>query len=243
MLTAIEELSLNAWPSLQTVIYDGWLLRFAYGYTRRANSVNPLYVSTLDVDQKISFCANLYESKNLPVIFKMTGKVHPSDLDERLAANGYRKDSPTSVQVLGLESATLYELPEVKLEEELSEEWLDNFCRISSVSRTHRDTLHKILINILPRHSFVSLQSEGQVIACGLGVLQAEYLGLFDIVTNAADRGHGHGTQIVRTILSWGKQNRARQAYLQVMLNNAPALHLYSKLGFAELYQYWYRIK
>jgi len=28
-----------------------------------------------------------------------------------------------------------------------------------------------------------------------------------------------------------------------VMLNNAPALHLYSKIGFVEKYQYWYRTK
>ena len=35
----IEELTLNAWPPLQTQLYDGWLLGFSGGYTRRANSV------------------------------------------------------------------------------------------------------------------------------------------------------------------------------------------------------------
>jgi len=243
MLTAFEELSLNAWPSLQTVVYDGWMLRFAHGYTRRANSVNPLYVSTLEAEQKISFCENLYESKNLPVTFKMTGQVYPSDLDERLAAHGYQKDAPTSVQVLDLDFATLDEWPEVNLEGELSEEWLDHFCRMSSISAINRDTLRKILTSIVPRHCFASLQSEGQIAACGLGVLQAEYVGLFDIVTNAAYRRRGYGTQIVKTILAWGLQNSARHAYLQVMLNNAAALNLYSKLGFAEMYQYWYRVK
>ena len=243
MLTTLEELSLNAWPALQTLVYDGWILRFANGYTKRANSVNPLYGSSLNIDQKISFCENLYASKHLPVVFKMTSAVHPSDLDETLTSHGYRKDSPTSVQLLDLESLSLQASPDVKLEEDLSTDWLDNFCRMSNVSTSNLETLQKIVTNIVPRHCFVALQLEGQIIACGLGVLQADYIGLFDIITAETHRGRGYGRQIVETILAWGKQNHARQAYLQVMLNNQPALRLYSKIGFVEKYQYWYRIK
>ncbi len=55
IITALEELSLNAWPSHQTLLLDGWIIHLANGYTRRANSVNPLYPGNQALDQKINF--------------------------------------------------------------------------------------------------------------------------------------------------------------------------------------------
>ncbi len=52
MIRLIEEISMDAWPSAQTLLYDGWVLRFSGGYTRRANAVYPLYSSSLDVNEK-----------------------------------------------------------------------------------------------------------------------------------------------------------------------------------------------
>jgi hypothetical protein len=91
MITTIEELSLNAWASLQTMLYDGWIIRFANGYTKRANSVNPLYLSRIDIDEKLQFCEQLYQEKKLPVVFKLTSAVLPSNLDYRLWESGYQK--------------------------------------------------------------------------------------------------------------------------------------------------------
>ncbi len=154
-----------------------------------------------------------------------------------------KKNSQTSVQTVDLESVDLRALSETALQENLSAEWLKSFCAMSAVSERNGKTLREILLNIVPRHCFVSLKSDSKVVACGLGVLQSGYIGLFDIVTAQDFRGRGYGQQIVKRILAWGKQNQARQAYLQVMLDNAPALHLYAKIGFQEQYQYWYRIK
>ena len=46
-IKVLEEVMLNALPSLNTMYYDGWNLRFAEGYTNRANSVNVFGPSTL----------------------------------------------------------------------------------------------------------------------------------------------------------------------------------------------------
>jgi ribosomal protein S18 acetylase RimI-like enzyme len=243
MITTIEELSLNAWAALQTLLYDGWVIRFSNGYTKRANSVNPLYPSRMDLEEKLRFCESLYREKGVPVVFKLTTAIYPRDLDEKLEERGYQKDSPTSVQSVDLESLHFQRTSEIKIQESLSNEWLDSFCAMSAISVQHRETLRKILNNIIPRHCFVSLTSGGRVVACGLGVLQSGYIGLFDIVTDPGFRRRGNGQQVVHSIMAWGKENGAKTVYLQVMLNNPPALRLYAKLGYTEQYQYWYRVK
>ncbi|MCB0184819.1 MAG: GNAT family N-acetyltransferase [Caldilineaceae bacterium] len=219
------------------------MIRFAGGYTKRANSVNPLYPSTINVQDKVHFCEELYRAKKLPLVFKMTSTSQPDGLDERLSANGFRKDSPTSVQAVELATNAWQLSPDVMIEETLSAMWLQSFCHMSAVLDRDRETLRHILWNIVPRHCFVSIQADNQLIAGGLGVLQADSIGLFDIVTAPAFRGCGYGRKIINAILAWGKDHGATRAYLQVMLNNAPALALYAKLGFVEQYQYWYRIK
>ena len=90
MIRHIEELALNAWPALQTLLLDGWVVRFANGYTRRANSVNPLYASEQDTDAKLRACEQFYRDRGLKVVFKMTAASQPDGLDALLAARATR---------------------------------------------------------------------------------------------------------------------------------------------------------
>lgn len=241
MIQQIEELSMNAWPALQVVLYDGWVLRFADGYTRRSNSVNPLYPSRLDVEEKVRSCERLYRSKGLRATYKMTPASLPHDLDDLLDQKGYVVDAPTSVQTLDLSDL---EAPtcNAKLETTLTEVWLSGQCRLSKIDDRKRLIAGQMLKNIVPTACYASIDVDGRAVACGLGVLEGEFLGLFDIVTGEEHRGRGYGKQIMLNLLSWGKRSGARTAHLGVMLNNPPALHLYEKLGFREVYQYWYRV-
>ena len=241
MIQLIEEISLNAWPSLQTLLVDGWVLRFANGYTKRANSVNPLYASASNVDARVQFCEEVYRRNNLPVVFKMTPAAHPENLDEMLADRGYEVDSPTSVQTMELRDAD--SPPDEKLDATLTDEWLAAFCRMSGISDERKPTLRQMLTSIVPQKCFAAIFQTDQIITCGLGVRQGNHIGFYDIVTDKSFRNQGYGKRLLRSLLTWGRQNGARNAYLQVMLNNAPALRLYSQLGFKEIYQYWYRIK
>ncbi|MGE5610614.1 MAG: GNAT family N-acetyltransferase [Bacillota bacterium] len=237
----LEEIALNAWPAPQQILVDGWVLRLAEGFTRRANSVNPIYRGQRDVEEKIAFCERLYRARGLPVIFKMTSAVEPADLDQRLEERGYRIDVRAQVQCMDLGRAPVAEASDAKCWPGICEEWITQYMAFNDVPAHRREILSTILQGIAcPVHSVI-LMDEGKAVACGMAVLQGEYVGLFDIVTCKERRRRGLGTKLVRALLAWGQGRGARKSYLQVMMSNTPALGLYRKLGFEPAYQYWYR--
>ncbi|MHB8061468.1 MAG: GNAT family N-acetyltransferase, partial [Ruminiclostridium sp.] len=89
---------------------------------------------------------------------------------------------------------------------------------------------------------FTSLVVKNEVIACGMGVLENWFVGLFDIAISKKYRNNGYGMQLLINMLKVGKEQGAKNAYLQVRSDNLPAVHLYNKLGFREEYKYFYRV-
>ena len=243
MIRCIEEYSTNAWPALQTLLYDGWVARFSHGFTRRANAVYPLYVSTLPLDEKIPACEALYAAQGLSVCFKMTTASQPASLDETLAARGYLLEAPTSVQMVSLRLMPETSTGNVEISAKPSTEWLQEYGGMSGLAADRQTAHEQILALIQLSCAYASVRQEGRLVACGLGVLQDGYLGIFDIVTAAEYRRQGYARQLVNALMAWGKRQEGHTAYLQVMKNNPPALSLYAGLGFREIYPYWYRVK
>ena len=136
----------------------------------------------MDVDEKIDFCESVYRNLDLSTGFKLTAASTSADLDARLAAHSYRSESYTSVQVLGLKAGK-YEIPtDIELTSEDLETWHEAFARMNHISPERRVTHERILRAILPDKRYASISMDGHIIGCGLGVSQAGYLGLFDIV-------------------------------------------------------------
>jgi ribosomal protein S18 acetylase RimI-like enzyme len=242
IIQTIEEISLNAWPSLQQILYDGWILRFASGHTKRANSVNPVYTGNINVYKKIERCEQIYIDKKLQPVFRITPLAYPENLDQILAKAGFEKKDLVSVQVMDLISFQPQAPYSIRFWEEFSLDWLDNFANLSGVSK-QQEALAGILGNIASRKCFAVLLKDNRVVSCGLGVLENQYIGIFEIVTAKPERRKGYGKELLYNILGWAKHNGAKKAYLQVAVNNRPAFNLCSKLGFQGIYQYFYRIK
>ena len=238
----IEDVSLNSWPALRQCSFDGWVLRFSKGYTKRANSINPVGGSTLDIRNKVDVCETLYAERGLPTVFRLTSFSSLSDLDDLLAVRGYQKVDPTLVLSLDLRSrsptiAILGEMRELSLND-----WLIAFCGFKGSPVADHQT-HCDILEIIPSTRFLAMLSDDEDnVACGMAVLEAEYVGLFDIVTDPQRRRSGYGTALVAGLLNWARNEGAAFAYLQVVSENEPARRLYAKLGFQEAYRYWYRV-
>lgn len=244
MILRIEELSMNAWPSLQTNHYDGWVLRFSEGYTKRANSINPILSSTLKLEHKIEYCENVYYDKKLPVVYKMTDTCHPKNLDTILESKGYIKIDETSVQVLDLTTYRATDFAGVDIEDDFSLDWLGSFADCSNISDQSKiRVMTQMLQNIVGKKICAKINVDHKTVACGFGVIEDSYVGIFDIIVKQEFRGKGYGSDIMQAILKEAKKKKLHKVYLQVVKGNCVAENLYNKLGFKENYRYWYRVK
>lgn len=231
---------------MQQMLVDGWLLRFAQGFTKRANSVTPLYPAAAPVAEnlpgKVRFCENLYARERLRTIFRLTsigtGDGAHELLDDYLAGRDYAHRDPTLVLTAPL--SALPPAPEPQLLP--LADWLDVYTRLSGMPERAR-ALHGAILRGMPQPcAYAVVGDPAKPLACGLGVLEQDLLGLFDVVTNPEARRRGHGRALVAGLLAWGRRQGAQRAYLQMVRDNDPARALYDSLGFTDLYAYWYRV-
>lgn len=237
----IEEISLNSWPALQQMYYDGWVLRFSKGYTKRANSINILSASEMALETKVMYCEQIYSAQALPAIFRLNSLTGQT-LDAILQEQGYQVRDQTSVQAIDLSALACEVGAGIEIWNDRIEDWMLAFAKLQGWGSDGNPIHEKMVKRILSRKFLVIRQDSGIVVSCGLGVLEDGHLGIFDMVTDTAQRNRGFGKQVVSALLALGKHQGASQAYLQVVKKNVPALRLYAGFGFQAIYDYWYRV-
>jgi N-acetylglutamate synthase len=237
---AIERAALRAWPSLEQHEDAGWLLRFAGGYTKRANSATPLVADTRNLAGRVERVERRYAARGLPPIFRLLSFAAPPGLDALLAARGYLRVDESLV--LAGDAAALGAAAASALAAASRDDWLPCYERWSGADPARRELHRAILAAIEPPCLYALREKDGRPIACGLGVCDGTLVGLFDLAVAPEARRQGHGTALVRAICAWGQAQGAARAYLQVVEHNQAAHRLYGALGFREAYRYWYRV-
>lgn len=238
-LIKIEEAALNAWPAPRQMIYDGWLLRFTGGHSKRVNSVNPLYPSTMPLEAKIKTCEAVYACQGQPCLFRLIDLTSTMGLKQALKAGGYVPFDPTFVlgRALDLNDAvpsdvTILEMPIA--------DWFRMRSQFMHVPTADRLAHESILLSIVPEMVLMGLFAHGKPAACGMGVVEGSLMGFFSIYTGTTWRHKGYGSYIMGALEDWGLERGATYGYLQVEGHNRPALAMYQKLGFERFYRYVY---
>ncbi len=243
----IEDLSLNAWPSHQMQVYDGWILRFSYFYTHRTNCVEQLGFSILPLEEKIPVCEEIYRWWKSPCIFKISPIGDPA-VDGLLAERGYGIEHETNVMTGALRKMDLKTgspVPGLLMEDRVTQRWIDGlFALKETTDPTHLRIVPSMYAAIPKDEIAVSVRdAEGRICATGLGILDRDCVGVYAIHVREDCRKKGYATAICRSILSEAAERGAENAYLQVVSDNDPAKHLYRKLGFTDSYRYWFRVR
>jgi ribosomal protein S18 acetylase RimI-like enzyme len=240
LLAQIERAALRAYPALEEEDLDGWLMRFAEGYARRTNSVQPVS-HTRDVLGKLATAEAWYTDRDLPITFRMTRAAEPSELDHLLETRGYLRQDPTSVQTLDLAGLHFDHDDRIQFSDLPTDDWFETIMGSSRYMAGRRPILERTLLMIEPPTAFAVLREDDLPIATGMAVTDGDLVGLFSISTRPVDRRRGLGRVVSETLLNWGVQMGASLAYLQVMHINDPATELYRRMGFEPLYDYLYR--
>lgn len=240
----IEDMSLNAWPSHQIQIYDGWLLRFSHFYTHRTNSVEQIGSSLLPIDEKIDYCENIYRHWGTPCIFKISPLVE-SDFDTHLGTLGYTVAHPTDVMTMDLSSLVSEVLSvKVNLDKEISWDWLDALFSFNGTTSIIHRRIVPTMYSAIPKDTVAaSIVRDERIVAIGLGILDRDHIGLYAIHVHPDFRRQHFAQAICQSILREGIRQGAHRAYLQVVPDNTSARNLYGKLGFRYFYSYWFRLK
>jgi ribosomal protein S18 acetylase RimI-like enzyme len=238
-LESIEEAALNAWTAPRQMLFDGWLLRFAEGYSKRVNSVNVRYSSRLPLDEKIAYCEGVYTRQGLPTLFRLPEPFTSPEICSALEARGYMSFDLT--WVLGRQISAESALPlGVEVRQQTLAEWLQLRAALTETALSTWNIHRKIVDVIVPEKALMGLYADGQPVACGMGVLDGELLGYFSIFTGLSVRRRGFGRAMMDALTAWGVKKGAAFGYLQVEGDNTPALAMYAKMGFEQCYKYVY---
>jgi len=243
----VEDVCMNAWPALQEIHYDGWLIRLAGGHTRRVNSVNVLRKGSLLFSEKIAYCEDVYRRHALHPYFRIlstTGRA----LEDALDARGYSAEDETTTLFMDFNE---FPPPSPDRDVEMKfnapdADWIAAYTQLHELALHDAARLAKILHQIAVPGVYAALRDESNGIrSLAKGAVHDRIVCINMVATDGAVRRRGYSRACVSAILRWAQSEfGAEGACLQVLADNTPAIRMYEGLGFVhELYHYHYRTR
>lgn len=248
LITHLEELSHNAWPTATTLMVDGWLCRYAASSSRRLNSVLPLCTTDYHtLNERLRVVEAFYRARQAPSRFQISPAVQPPDLDTFLEQRGYGFKGTILVQTALIADVQQAITPPLDgmltVAGQCSSAWFATYLAAEAGREKTAEDRRAIFRRIAPATAYVTWEVEGVAAAIGLGVLERGWVGVFCMSTLPDYRRRGAAAGILNALANWGAGQGAQNMYLQVFQGNAAALSVYARARFRTLYPYHFREK
>ncbi|HEV2554343.1 MAG TPA: GNAT family N-acetyltransferase [Bosea sp. (in: a-proteobacteria)] len=241
LVLACERRIVNAWPSPATLLIDDWVVRFAGGYSGRANSASPLKPGAELDEDTLALIEELFRSDGLPPCIRLTPLVGEATL-AMVKARGYVVRDASFGLIRELDDVVAEIEPDLQIEARPSADWIAGVAARQSGIKSDPEKLAAIVGAVRLPAAFATWLIAGEPVAFGMSVAERGMVEIGSVVVDPAHRGQGLGRRLIGGLMGWARAMECRQAYLQVDQTNAVALRLYGSLGFKQLYAYETRV-
>ncbi len=241
-ISQIEGATLTAWPALRQA-HDGlWLWRYARGYTKRANSIHCLDPSDgAYAELRLTRLVEMSRRHGIEPVVRVTPLTAP-ELIELLDGKLWEEYEPSLVMAMEMPDVDFPVGFNARYFDPADPEWYKAQAHMSGYDAetiaVQRQVLEAIACDcqgVLVYHKAgLPVAAALAAVASGIGV----YL---NVVTHPSARGMGYGRAVMGAALNWTRAMGATHSAIQVLADNAPAVNLYTSLGFGEVYGYAYR--
>jgi len=237
LVQACEERIVNAWPAVDALLIDGWIVRFAHGYSGRANSATPIRPGAAATEATLAAVEGLYAQAGLPACFRITPLADPA-AEAVLLGRGYRVRDASVGMIAPLAGLAGPASDQVRIEAAASRAWLAGVSAFQDASKRSSDHLQAIVGRIRIPAAFATLRLDGEAAGFAMGAVDRGMAEIGSVIVDPKWRGRGLGRTIVAALMLWARDAGAAHAFLQVAQDNAPARSLYASLGFRDAYLY-----
>lgn len=224
----LDVIAARAWPAPQTAPLGGWTLRYAGGFTRRANSVLVCGDPGLPVDEALAEVVRWYGERGATPCLQLSDS---SPYVAEAAARGWSREAGTLVRTAPL--APLTRLPEapVALSRTPDAAWLAAYHRTGDLA----EAALKVVTGG-PSVWFATMPG-----AIGRAVVDGPWAMFGAVEVIPSHRRRGLAGAVMGALARQAAQEGATAAYLQVEADNQGARALYDRLGFSDHHGYHYR--
>jgi len=242
LVLACEQRIVNAWPAPATLLIGDWIVRFANGYSGRANSASPVAQGAELDETMLALIEELYRADGLEPCIRLTPLVAEATR-QAVIARGYRVRDASFGMIMPLDGFEIAPDAELQIEARPSLEWISGVAARQSGLKTHVGNLAAIVGKVRLPADFATMLIAGEPVAYGMSVAERGMAEIGSIVVDSGHRGLGLGRRLVGGLMGWARAMDCASAYLQVDQTNAVAIRLYDRLGFRKLYGYETRVR